>query len=221
MRLFFIILLCLGGINASKAQHPRKWGWSIDGSVLLSSEYGNYIADSSVKLHYVLNKNITIGLGGMYLFTHTDNYKWQCGDYIYTYEEDSQMKINAVGNVMLNIPIVGKTGIMCDVIGFSSIFPFESVKISQSPISNITHYSEYKDKIHFDYFSSGLFTNIGVYHDFEEDDFTNRIAFSYGIGYYDPLKGSRHANVFEQNIGSHLPKQKIFHCLTLRLIFLK
>lgn len=219
--IFLIMLFFLGGENTSKGQQRGEWGLDINGSTLLASEYGNYILDGSIQFHYVLNKNLTVALGGMYLFTDTNNYSWSENDCRYTYEDDNQMNINAVASIMLNVPIVKKTGVMCDVSGFCSIFPFESVKISRSSLSDIYGNREINDKLHFDYFAPGAFADLGLYHDFGNEESPCRIALSYGVGYYQPLKGARHSTVFGQNVGAHLPSQNIFHRLTLRFIIFK
>ncbi len=213
----FCIVCCL---CTSRAQIMR--GWGADGSVYLSSPYGNYIADIGGSRYWSIGKFLTIGTGAKLSYVHMGNLgEWYTKNEHYSFNDDDPLiSLDGIGNVALNFPIVKQIGVYCDASVSFSIIPWDYVEIKKYHHDTPINYDT-KSIYAFNKFSPRLFTGAGVYYDFKQEGSILRVALGYGYGYYDALQGCRNVTYDGQKLSEHIPNASHLHRVILKVILFK
>ena len=208
-----------------------KWGACIEGSIMGNSDMPSF--GWGLQGCYRFNTNFNVGLGFRVLYWDGYSESWHDNGYLYTYEKETddngesswRRQYDLTLSATYILPIIKRAGIALGGTVLLSPIPYEQFEVSRTPITfyddsyhhHFSEATESKNKYVYDAFQPGLFAEVGLYYDINENGEKSRFTLMYGIGTFDMFMGSRHSKVFDQKLGDHLPSKKLCHSLTLRL----
>lgn len=213
--------------HVSKFQH---WGACVDGSVLFSNGYdGTSMLGWGMQCIYRLNTNFSVGLGARLYYQPSYHTVWGDSNYHYEFDKETdddgestwRRQFDLVASASYILPVIRHGGVVLGGTAIVSPIPLEAYEVRRYPrfANGNTNYSvyNYESKSSYDAFQPGVFAETGIYYDIKEAGGSSRISLTYGVGAFDMFKGSRHATVFNQRLRDILPKQSLYHSLTLRV----
>jgi len=161
-----------------------------------------------------LNKYTGLSAGGMFVKGNKLSSFWPAGDKYYTFD-DSNIHLNAVGEVKLSLPIVGRFGFLVNARLMFEPFPFDVISYEiYSDVTTITATTvefpyiinkgnkvERNSRYLFTKFNLSGIINVGLYY----DNNTIRISAGYGRGAYDVYNSYKRATIDGHNLEQHIP----------------
>jgi hypothetical protein len=184
-----------------------KKGLGIDGGMYFNSNE-ELLFSTSVTYNWLINKNLILSTGGMLVHSKLDK-SWG----VYSLDENV-LRLNSVSSATYICPIYKQTGIYGSGSFIFEPIPFDYISIDkQTESKNVS-----KGKYIFSRFTPGAFLETGIFHSFNKNNKALKLFCGIGYGWYDPFADYRSCTLDGQNLSSHIPQDKNYYRISVRLL---
>lgn len=215
--ILLLFIFCLTSPQYSFAQKQRGLG----GDVSLYSNSNQDIGfHYSISYHWMLNKYVGTSVGAMFFHTKLDSPGWWVENQkvFYSLENDNVKHFNITSSFFATCPIIKNTGLYNHTSLFFEPIPIENISLNKT-IHN-TQREEFKtlNKTQYSRFSPGIFTEVGIYHDFKKGENNLKLFCGFGYGWYDVYSAFQHCTIDNQQLSRHIPTDKKYYRISIKII---
>jgi hypothetical protein len=174
----------------------------------------------AVSYHWMLNKYIGTSVGAMFFHTELDSPGWwrENQKTFYSLENDKVEHLNVMPSVFAICPIIKSTGLYTHTSFFFEPVPIDNISLNKTSFSAQGQQYETLDKTQYSRFSPGIFTEIGIYHDFKKEGNGFKLFLGFGYGWYDVYSAYEHCTIDKQRLSELVPSDKNYYKISIRTI---
>lgn len=212
-----LISVCFLLDPADSVAQIRK-ALSIDGSLFANSE--NIAYQFSVNYNRLLTPWLGVSAGFMYVESPLDVPGWSNAEETsYYYLSDENVNhLNMVLATSFMCPLVHNVGIYVNGSFLFEPIPFDYISVEKEIISDQYQESETLGKFQSTRFSPGVFTEAGLFYDFNRAGPGFRLFVGFGYGWYDMHVAYRKTVIDGQRLSRFMPENNNYNRITIRLM---
>lgn len=215
--ILLLFIFCFTSLQYSFAQKQRGLGGDVG---LYFNSDQNIGFHYSISYHWMLNKYIGTSVGAMFFHTKLDSPGWwgENQKVFYSLENDNVKHFNITSSLFAICPIIKNTGLYNHTSLFFEPIPIENISLNKT-IHN-TQREEYKtlNKTQYSRFSPGIFTEVGIYHDFKKGENNLKLFCGFGYGWYDVYSAFQLCTIDNQQLSKHIPTDKKYYRISIKII---
>jgi hypothetical protein len=201
----------------SFAQGQRGLGGDIGLYLNSNQNIGFHYA---VNYHWMLNKYIGTSVGAMFFHTKLDSPGWYGENQktFYSLDNDKVKHLNVTSSVFALCPMIKSTGLYSHTSFFFEPVPIDNISLNKTTFSTQGKQYETFDKTQYSRFSPGIFTEIGIYHEFKREGNSLKLFLGFGYGWYDIYSAFNRCTIDKQRLSEHVPTDKNYYKISIRIL---
>lgn len=215
--ILLLFIFCFTSPQYSFAQKQRGLGGDVSLYFNSNQDIGFHY---SISYHWMLNKYVGTSVGAMFFHTKLDSPGWWVENQkvFYSLENDNVKHFNITSSFFATCPIIKNTGLYNHTSLFFEPIPIENISLNKT-IHN-TQREEFKtlNKTQYSRFSPGIFTEVGIYHDFQKGENNLKLFCGFGYGWYDVYSAFQHCTIDNQQLSRHIPTDKKYYRISIKII---
>lgn len=215
--ILLLFIFCLTSPQYSFAQKQRGLGGDV--SLYFNSDQ-NIGFHYSISYHWMLNKYIGTSVGAMFFHTKLDVPGWwvKYQKVFYSLENDNVKHFNIISSFFATCPIIKNTGLYNHTSLFFEPIPVENISLNKTIHNTQREEFETLNKTQYSRFSPGIFTEVGIYHDFKKGENSLKLLCGFGYGWYDVYSAFQHCTIDNQQLSRHIPTDKKYYRISIKII---
>lgn len=219
MKIYTSLLYFLFIIFSQYSFAQKQRGLGGDVSLYFNSDQ-NLGFHYAINYNWMLNKYIGVSVGGMFFHTKLDSPGWWRNNQkvFYSLNNTNVRHFNISSSLFVVYPIIKRTGLYNHSSLFFEPIPIENISLNKT--SNDANEERIKtiSSTLFSRFSPGIFTEVGMYYNFEKEGNYLKLFCGFGCGWYDVYSAFRHGIIDNQKLSEHITTDNRYYRISIKII---